>query len=70
MNRISINSSNISSIGYDPSTQVLEVEFHDESVYQYEGIPQSEYDGLMAASSHGQYLHQRIKDVYSYRRIS
>ncbi len=70
MNRISVNSSNISSIGYYPSTQILEIEFHDSSIYQYDGAPKSEYDGLMAASSHGQYLHQRIKDAYPCRRVS
>ena len=29
----------------------------------------SEYDGLMNASSHGEYFHAYIKDRYAYRRI-
>lgn len=70
MNRISVSSSNISSIGYDPTTQVLEIEFHDGSVYQYDGVPQPVYEGLMSASSHGQYFHQHIKDVYPYRKVN
>jgi hypothetical protein len=69
MNRISVSSSNISSIGYDPTTQVLEVEFNDGSIYQYDGVPQSVYDDFINASSHGQYLHQHIKDVYPHRKI-
>ncbi len=69
MNRVSVSSSNISSIGYDPETQVLEIEFHDGSIYQYDGVPQSVYEGLMNASSHGQYLHQHIKDRYSHRKV-
>ncbi len=70
MNRISVSSSNISSIGYDPTSQVLEVEFNDGSIYQYSGVPQSVYDGFINASSHGQYLHQYIKDAYSCQKVS
>lgn len=69
MNRISVSSSNISSIGYDLATQVLEVEFHDGSIYQYDGVPESVHDGFMDASSHGQYLSQNIKGRYPYRKI-
>jgi len=69
MNRIIVNSSNISSIGYYPPTKVLEIEFHDSSIYQYDGVPQSVYDGLMNANSQGQYLHQHIKDKYHYRKV-
>lgn len=69
MNRISVSSSNISSIGYDPASQTLEIEFHDGSIYQYDGVPQSAYDGLMNAGSHGQYLNQHIKDVYPYHKV-
>lgn len=70
MDRISVSSSNISSIGYDAESQLLEVEFHDGSIYQYSDVPQSIYDGLMNASSHGQYMHQHIRDQYSYRKVA
>lgn len=70
MNRISVSSSNISSIGYDPVSQILEIEFNDGSVYQYDGVPSGEYDGIMHADSHGQYFHQHIKDVYPYRKVN
>ena len=30
MQRISVSSSNISSIGYEPESQTLEIEFHDD----------------------------------------
>ncbi|HEY0965164.1 MAG TPA: KTSC domain-containing protein [Candidatus Saccharimonadales bacterium] len=69
MNRISVSSSNISSIGYDAETQTLEVEFHDGSIYQYYGVPQLEHAGLMNADSHGKYLDLYIKDKYRYQKI-
>lgn len=70
MNRTSVSSSNISSIGYDEESQTLEVEFNDGGLYQYDGVPRPEYEGMMTASSHGQYLNQNIKGVYSYRELT
>jgi hypothetical protein len=63
--RIPVSSSNVRSIGYDPDSSTLEVEFNDGSVYQYSGVPQAEFDGLMAAASKGAYLHARVKNAYS-----
>lgn len=63
MERQYVSSSNIASIGYDPDNQVLEIEFLSGAVYQYYDVPQSVYDGLMAADSHGKFL-----DVYKKKR--
>lgn len=43
MNRTSVTSSNIASIGYDPSSLTLEVEFTDGSIYQYFDVPEAVY---------------------------
>jgi len=69
MNRISVTSSNISSIGYDSNDEILEIEFKDGSVYQYLQTPISEYDSIMNAESYGQYLAQNIKGKYDFRKI-
>lgn len=70
MTRTPVSSSNISSIGYDPRTQTLEVEFHNGSVYQYHGVPTVIHQGLMAASSHGHFLDAYVKKgSYAYTRI-
>lgn len=70
MNRISVSSSDLSSVGYDQNQQILEIEFNGGGVYQYSNVPEAEYNGLMNASSHGKYFHQHIKDRYSYRKTS
>ena len=71
MNRTSVSSSNLASVGYDSSTQVLEIEFLHGGIYQYSGVPSSVYAGLMAASSHGSYFDQNVKKSgYSYRKVS
>lgn len=70
MNRKPVHSSNISSIGYDSESQTLEIEFHNGGgVYQYFDVPESRYNGLMFASSHGSYFHHNIKDKYRWRKI-
>ena len=63
----SVNSSDIASIGYENGT--LHIRFNSGGLYAYYNVPQSEYNGLMAASSHGRYFHAHIKNNYSYTRI-
>lgn len=69
MDRTPVTSSNINSIGYETETSTLEVEFLKGSVYQYHGVPESEYQALMQAGSKGSYLADHIKGNYSYSRL-
>lgn len=69
MDRQPVHSSNICSVGYEPETQTLEVEFHGGGVYQYSGVSESVYKGLMRAASKGAYFHDYVKDRYSFRRV-
>ncbi len=59
--RFPVESSNIASIGYDPVTSTLEIEFHSGAIYQYFAVPQEIYDGLINARSKGAFFHQFIK---------
>lgn len=71
MQRIPVTSSDIASIGYQPETRTLEIEFHSQrSIYQYFNVPEQEYNELMNAGSHGKYFHRFIKNKYSYEKIS
>ena len=70
MKRSYVTSSNIASIGYDASSMILEVEFHSGAVYQYYDGPESLFEGLMSADSHGRYLNEFIKKGgFRYERI-
>jgi hypothetical protein len=69
MNRQPVSSSDLRSVGYDNSTNTLEIEFNSGGVYQYYGVPPAVYQGLMNAPSHGKYFHAQIKGVYRYTRI-
>ena len=70
MDRVPVSSSNLRSVGYDPSTSTLEVEFNSRSVYQYYGVPQTVHTGLMQAASHGQYFDRFVKKAgYRYHQV-
>ncbi len=69
MNRTSVSSSNIASIGYDPTSCTLEVEFHNGLIYQYFDVPKPVFDALMSAASHGQYFNSHIKERYRFAKV-
>jgi hypothetical protein len=69
MKRHSVSSSNIASIGYDERSNTLEIEFLNGGVYQYFDVPKIEYDGIINANSHGQYLAQKIKGNYRFSKV-
>ena len=70
MNRIPVSSSTIDSIGYDPESAILEIEFQNRSIYLYFDIPPYIHDDLMSASSHGRYFNALIKKShFSYMKI-
>ena len=70
MERSAVASSNIAAVGYDSTSQTLEVEFSNGAVYQYYNIPQTIYDALMTAPSKGQFLAYQIKNRFPYARVS
>lgn len=69
MKRQAVESSNLASVGYDPTSQTLEVEFNTGKVYQYANVPASVHQALMAADSHGRYFNANIRKVYIYQQI-
>ncbi|MBU3185630.1 KTSC domain-containing protein [Clostridium estertheticum] len=70
MQRVKVSSSNIHSIGYELTSNILEVQFLTGSVYQYYNVPSLIHSSLMSASSHGSYLAAHVKGAYRYKQIS
>lgn len=64
-----ITSSDIASIGYDATTETLEIEFHATGVYRYFSVPKPVYDSLLATPSPGKYFLQHIKGKYAWEKI-
>jgi hypothetical protein len=70
MKRTPVNSSNLASVGYDPLSQALEIEFLNGGVYQYYDVPLTVFESLMSASSHGTYFDKNIKKAgYRYKKM-
>jgi len=69
MTRTSVQSSNLSSVGYDSENQILEIEFKKSGIYQYFKVPVNIYNGLMNASSHGEYFNAYIKNNFAYNKV-
>jgi hypothetical protein len=64
MKRTPVTSSTVASVGYDPNSMTLEIEFTSSSVYQYFDVPEAEYRNLISAESIGKFFNQNIKDKY------
>ena len=69
MNRDPVISSNVASVGYEPYTMVLEVEYIHGGVYQYFDVPEGVYREMMASESIGKFLNQHVKGSYRYVRL-
>ena len=64
MERTTVRSSNIDSIGYDEDNETLEVEFNKGGVYQYSNVPLAIYEELINAGSIGVYFAANVKNKY------
>lgn len=61
-------SSNVAGFCYDEASETLTVEFNGGTRYNYYGVPQRVYQGLVSADSKGKYLNAEIKGTYRYAR--
>lgn len=65
-----VSSSVIKTVGYDPARRLLDVEFHNEHVYRYEGVENGVYAEFMAAESKGRFFNENIQYGYEFERLT
>ncbi|PKK88353.1 MAG: KTSC domain-containing protein [Candidatus Wallbacteria bacterium HGW-Wallbacteria-1] len=71
MERVSVKSSSLKSIGYDETSKTLEIEFSSGGIYQYYEVPKNVYLGLILAESPGKFFHGRVNPTgYQFKKIS
>jgi hypothetical protein len=70
MNVIAVESSTLATIAYDRTRELLQLEFHSRTFYQYFGVPPTAHEALLRAPSKGTYFNQAIRGKFPYRRIS
>jgi KTSC domain len=69
MNRVPVSSSNLASVAYDPSSEILEVEFKNQTIYQYYNVPQFMHEQLMQAPSIGAFFNANVRNAYACSRV-
>jgi hypothetical protein len=71
MLREPVDSSAISSVGFDAAAQILEVEFRrGRRVFRFLDVPEFMFKGLMLARSKGRFVATRIADRYRSEQVS
>lgn len=61
MRRFGVRSQSIKTVGYDADAQILELEFHNGSIYDYQGVPPETVLALLDGRSIGAYVNQVVK---------
>lgn len=69
MDRAPVDSSSVRSVGYDPATFELEIEFHNGRVYRYLQVPVAAYRLLLQAPSIGEYVNTVIKPRFEAKAV-
>ncbi|MGV2872649.1 KTSC domain-containing protein [Colwellia sp. E150_009] len=65
----SANSSALSAFGYSSISSLLDIEFHDGSIYRYSGVTPNIFTGFINASSQGGYFNSNIRNNYATSQI-
>jgi hypothetical protein len=61
---IPVTSTAMQAVGYDPKALHLKITFQQGHTYDFCGVPQHVFDGLMRAASKGAYYNEHIRDRY------
>jgi len=69
MERQIVESTSIASVGYSAESETLEIEFKNQTIYEYYNVPLIIYEQLMASSSLGQYFSANIRNVFANSRV-
>ncbi|MEQ1880509.1 MAG: KTSC domain-containing protein [Burkholderiales bacterium] len=69
MDRKTLNSGSIRSVGFDERNRTLEVEFSDERVVQYTGVSAEIHRRLVSAPSIVSYFRDNVEESFTAKRI-
>ena len=69
MEEIRLDSTNIYSVSYDPRREILIVRFRNNTRYRYFDVPESVFQDLLDAESHGKFFHKNIRNVFVFEKM-
>lgn len=61
-----VESSNITSMGYDSFLEVAEIKFNKGTTYRYYGVPSEVYFDLLTADSVGRHFARNFRKLFVY----
>jgi hypothetical protein len=70
MNFIAVESTTLATVAYDVALGVLQLEFRSRTIYRYFGVPVDVHEGLLDATSKGNYFNRVIRGRFPYTLIS
>ncbi|MDD1680694.1 MAG: KTSC domain-containing protein [Methanoregula sp.] len=62
--RLSVKSRILRSVGYNESIKILEIEFQNGLVYQFSGVPPKVYADLMHSGEPGKYFSEKVRPKF------
>lgn len=63
-----VESTTLAKVAYDADRAVLQLEFCDQAVYEYFGVPAEVHEALLCAPSKGSYFNRVIRGQFAYAR--
>lgn len=69
LERLSVKSRILRSVGYDESKKILEIEFTSGLVYQYSGVPPKVYADLMHSGEIGKYYSEKVRPRFQTKQV-
>ena len=70
LERQTVKSAIMRSVGYSPDAKILEIEFHTGLVYQYSGVPSKIYEDLMHSGEPGKYFSEKVRPRFRTKQVS
>ena len=64
-----VESSTLASVGYDDSSELLQLELRSRALYRYFAVPAAVHEALLAATSKGRHFNQAIRGQYRFVRV-
>nr|WP_319376059.1 KTSC domain-containing protein [uncultured Methanoregula sp.] len=69
MERQSVKSRILHSVGYDDTRKILEIEFASGLVYQYLAVPPKVYADLMHSGEIGKYFSEKVRPKFQTKQV-
>lgn len=69
MNMEKVVSSNVHSVGHDPATNNLHIQFKSGETYVYHGVSPEKHQALISAPSIGAHLNAHVKPHHKFKKL-